>query len=524
VCHIIGSSLGIVSGQTRTLIDTFVYAGASPEQITYTKTVTIPQGTGSVEIAYDVFFTSVCPFHDCGAAFTLAIGGPGLPGGGISDARTIGTCYGPCPSTVKVTFDVSAVTANGPVFWTIFGTAVGTDTEVASVSIDGTITAISRPLTVTGSITNGPTASKQISQNTANATFPLGSEFTLKLQAPDASGVLQPIGSAFSLSSASVSPAIATPTLFPNNVVIEFDQGSPSASKVFRAVHLGTVTVTITPSDQSISPVTVNLTINMPSRLGNAPTTYDTTLISLGHQRGIPPSFLKADVAQESGSTFNPNAFRYELLSMDLADISGGRNWRTVVPFSLYRLATSDGLTRGANLTKADIDPREILFGIPENATYVSASQLYAAFNSTQRWYVLTNRSTQKLIDKNPNVLNFTAQTTLASSYGLLQMLYRTAVLDMGWKGSPSGQPAPHLLFDPNTALPLGSDFLRRCFEIVNPGQGTTFASPFAFSESFRKAFNQYNHASIYDVQNYGPSVLSKVANYLPAPQGPIFP
>jgi hypothetical protein len=56
--------------------------------------------------------------------------------------------------------------------------------------------------------------------------------------------------------------------------------------------------------------------------------------------------------------------------------------------------------------------------------------------------------------------MNYLAQTAVASSYGLLQVMYPTAVGTMKWKQNCSPQDRdPVLLFDPNTSLDLGAGY-----------------------------------------------------------------
>src|SRR5262249_32892605 len=98
------------------------------------------------------------------------------------------------------------------------------------------------------------TETKSVGQGAVSASVPLASQFCMQLakSAPPPNQPT-PISSLYVLTHANVAPAISDPTLFPNNVVIEYHQSTSENTKLFTATHLGTVTVTITPDDTSIS-------------------------------------------------------------------------------------------------------------------------------------------------------------------------------------------------------------------------------------------------------------------------------
>ena len=260
-------------------------------------------------------------------------------------------------------------------------------------------------------------------------------------------------------------------------------------------------------------------------------------LIGLAHERGIPPHFLKAQVRQEAGPSFDPEAYRYEPLSVDLASISAGLDQRIKAPYSLYRLATADGLIQGSDIVFADITPRSIysiirgrvLRPIAPSDTLVSALEIYQNNDAVNRWSTFSP-ARARLVSKDPTLLAFTAQTPLAASYGLLQILYRTAIDVMNWPGV-DGHRNPSLLFDTSAnqtagggSLTLASGYLRRIYSRANPSVSVTmpaFDSPNSFASAFEKAFNFYNHASITGA--YGASVLRFVPRYAPVPSSTIF-
>src|SRR6266404_765066 len=112
----------------------------------------------------------------------------------------------------------------------------------------------------------------------------------------------------------------------------------------------------------------------------------------LAHNNGVPPQFIKGQVTQESG--FDPTAYRYEVLSVDLNYISSSQNLRSQIPYSSYRLATSDGLAAGDSILPADISPRSIynitvngvIRPIGQSDALVSAKDIYDTNDSVQAW------------------------------------------------------------------------------------------------------------------------------------------
>jgi hypothetical protein len=381
------------------------------------------------------------------------------------------------------------------------------------------------------------TQNKDVTPGTpVSATYALGSQFFMQLAKPaQPPNQPTPISSMYALSNANITPAISDPTLFPDNVVIEYHQSTSENTKLFTATHLGTVTVTITPDDTSISPVTVNITVVNPSSLGSVQNDIDTALFSLGHRRGVLPQFLKGQIQRESN--FNPQSWRYEVLSVDMASVSGGQDLRTQNPYSQFRLATSDGLAQGTGIIHEDISPRSI-YSIPHNGvlgpitdadTLVSASAIYVNNDATQHWSRFSP-ARARAVAANPALLDFTAQTPIASSWGFLQILYTTAIAPMNFQGI-GGSQNPSFLFDTadhlsnnGGSLEPASGYLRRIFSRANPGidqQDPDLANPSALTNAFRGAFNYYNHNSTAGA--YGAAVINFSRSYTPVPAGQIF-
>lgn len=388
------------------------------------------------------------------------------------------------------------------------------------------------PTTVTASVRPG---------EMRTATFPLGALFFIQLVQPDASGNRVPLESRFALGASNIVPAISEPTLFPNHAVIPFDLATTGNLKFFRAIHLGTTTLTITPLDASIQPVTVQLTINRPLRLGSTNNALDGLLVDFAHRRGILADILKGHVRQESN--FRRDSYRYEPLGPggDLRFISAvldhsARDRRTQLPYSLHRLATADGLAQGTDLLSADISPRSTYFivrdgvrrRIADTDQFVSAREIYEQNDGTQNWRDNTNEATRRAVDRNPGILDFTAQTPTASSYGLLQILYRTAIVDMAWQGI-SGARNPSLLFDTDAnvaggsgSLAVGTDYVRELFLRENrrlDQNNPVLRSNVELVDAFRNALRGYNPG----LRRYADQVLDNAGNFAPVLSGPIF-
>jgi hypothetical protein len=402
-----------------------------------------------------------------------------------------------------------------------------------------------------GNSPSDPGTEKKPAEDGLTATFPLGSVFFLQLEDEDE----EPIESRFSLATATVSPTDG-PTLFGNHAVIEFDAATADEVKFFQAVHLGEVTVTIEPTDTSISPVEVLLRVVEPARLGNTANGFDVQFVDFGHRRGIPPQILKGLARREAGPNLNPEAYRYEPIAGvgDLNVISAGQNLRTQLPYSRYRLATADGLAAGADLLDADVSPRSVYFirrvgqlrPIADTDQFVSALEIFEQNDSflgvkdpsvrDQRWSAFAAQRVLNSIRRDHDVLDFTAQTPLAASYGVMQVLYTTAIAPMGWTGlKPAGacrtnadECNPSGLFDTaaNIAdgggtVALASDYLRRGFARQNPGVSQTdprFGNRNQLEAAYRNMIRTYNQR-----QAYPNEVINFSRGFAPVAASPIF-
>lgn len=363
------------------------------------------------------------------------------------------------------------------------------------------------------------------------------------------------IRSKFNLSPATLA-AVASPTLYPTNVVLEYARDVHEERKTFRGVHIGTQMLTVTPDDTSIQPFTFTLGVFDPGSLGNSDVQYDPQIVTWGNRRGIPPHILKGLIKKETGA-FNPNEYRYEPLNSDTGDIGVSVNNYVLEtpPYEHYRMATADGLSRGdlqldlnsgvVYTTPDDVSPRQVL-SVPRGPNQslirlrpvdvcpracVSAKEILLANDNRQNWTDYASFDINDPADL--ATVDFTAQTPLAASYGLMQTMYVVAA-ELNWS-TTDGRRNPSLLFDTvvNTAAGGGSlavgtlEFYKR-YRASRAGDFATdpnFADALAYQSMMTDALNFYNHGNRQTNLTYGDDVWALSQQYLPAhPLSRIFP
>jgi hypothetical protein len=122
--------------------------------------------------------------------------------------------------------------------------------------------------------------------------------------------------------------------------------------------------------------------------------------------------------------------------------------------------------------------------------------------------------------------LTFTAQPSLAASYGLMQVMYATA-LDMNWQGA-NGKRNPSFLFDTpenlangGGSLEPGSKLLTTKYKLKNKN-AATFPLINSYSnllQLFQKAYSAYNQGK----DSYGEDVIIvRSPNHQPIPDKPL--
>jgi hypothetical protein len=373
------------------------------------------------------------------------------------------------------------------------------------------------------------------------AHVPLGA--VVRFEAIDDNG--EPLPSSFSLSSTVVDEGVMDRPLFGSSVLLPF-LDSTFDSKFYQAVHRGSVLVTVAPLDSTIAAGQLVVVVENPQALGGTFNDLDQELSDAGHRSGIPPQFLKAHADKESTAQFDRLAYRYEPIGGDTGDltaVSREENFRTLPPYSAYRLATkadirNGALSAGALLTAADVDPRNRYFigcgtdgqggvNIQSSDVEVSAGEIFRCNNLThgrQNWArsrALLARA--ESLESEP----FTAQTGLAASFGLLQMTYVTAIDQMKWTGDRDGRRNPSLLFDSLEnhdrgagSLDVGVAKVVADFRLRNPAAlWAQFGSADRMVVAFARAWSRYNRYE----EGYGGSVATRIVRYPIVPRSSIF-
>jgi hypothetical protein len=417
-------------------------------------------------------------------------------------------------------------------------------------------------------VINGP--------NAGEAHFPLGSTFQLnlwKLQ-PDGSRIAVP--ASFTLApTATFSNTLGPDPMFPNNVAFAFLPQTSTSGMMFQATHEGNQNLTIHPADASLDVVTLKLVVDPPQSLGSTHNNFDAGIISVADSTGVPPQMIKGQVAAEG--RFNPFTFRYEPLNLTVGDlgVSRGGNLRAQNPFANFRLPTigdflnpggcnpfpdvnlgipdsgCPGLAIGGSFSQHEMDvitgpnqdfhlrtwQRDAQTGqlilnnhqrvsrqLASGDRYVSALDV---FQASDRIFHFTSFAPAP----RANQLTFTGEFPLAGSYGLLQMMYVTAINESRWQGSnPACDGAtdrldPTGLYDTTCnlqngggSLGLGTQKVKNAFiNLFTPTPNVQ--TPASFSNALAGAYQLYNRAK----RNYGPDVVARSASFLPASSRSIF-
>jgi hypothetical protein len=403
-----------------------------------------------------------------------------------------------------------------------------------TLQIEATLLTPSKPAETTGATGN------------PQAHVPLGSKFQLRLVQPSSGGSTPTgIDSKFDLGAPSFQGTLSSNSVFPNNVIFSYAQPGKDTGS-FQAVHLGSQAVTITPADTSISPVTLTVVVEQPASLGIRHPEVDSLVYPIADRKGILPEYVKGQMDQESGSRFNPTAYRYEPLSPWVGDfgvISRNQNLRTQADsYSHYRLATqadclNAALPAGDLLINDDITPRQTYLICPagqcRNITaadqFVTALDIINA-NPRQNWQTANRRNyntVENAAARGDTCTSvWTAQTALASSYGYFQVMYVTAT-DLHWAGADGARKNPSLLFDTAANLAihggsveLGTDIIERAVVRIDPGDS---ANPQFNAESDLQDFFKDGWATYNARPTYPDDVLAKTKLYPPQPARSIF-
>jgi len=369
--------------------------------------------------------------------------------------------------------------------------------------------------------------------------------------------------------------------LFPAKVVLEYNRDQAATQKPFQAVHRGTVLLTVVPNDPQIQLVQVQIKAYQPAHLSGDNNELDAAIFKLAHRHGILPQFYKAHFAREG--EFAATAWRYEPLNLRTGDlnISRGDNLRAAVdvdqPYGFYNLPTigdrytvvnflpcpdpdkripdedCPGLDEGSRFLQQDMDAvvgiQKYKVQIPErdpetgelvldpetkltrirllraDDRYVSARDIYRFNDHVYHWSRYVRN--KKVLAARVGQLDFTAQLTLAASYGLMQVMYVTAIQE-GWSGTDEGQNPSFLLDTPENllagggSLEPGSRYLARLYKARNgdvAASSPTFSGHAALQRAFQRTYQSYNPS----FPGYGYDVIIiRSPSYLPIPDRPV--
>ena len=414
----------------------------------------------------------------------------------------------------------------------------------------------------------GPERVKARSSQAQTARFPLGSTFQVKLLTRHADGTYTDVPATFTLGGYQFSGTLDQRALFSSGVVMRYTRNNGEAA-VFQAVHLGSQQLTITPQDTTRQPVSTTLSVQPPGSLGSSHPEVDQIIQPVADGTGVPPQMIKGQIAQEGG--FDPLAWRYEPVNADYGDLGVSRpksNYRTTTdPFTMLRLptigdqvdpgncktypnvdlripdATCPGLAQGGMFAQVAMnyiattrfkiripwrDPttgEPIIDGTTQQPVltdlhgfdrYVSARDVYTYSDPIYHWSSFASPGSS-------NKLTFTAQLTLAASYGYLQLMYGRAITD-GWTGNTAlcnGTNDPHdpsHLYDTECNLQnnggsvgFGTRLTATQFYSKH-GANPNIRDAAALGSAFQPAYQAYNPRK----QKYGQGVITASHSYAP--------
>ncbi|MGA9750887.1 MAG: hypothetical protein WBS54_03770, partial [Acidobacteriota bacterium] len=314
-----------------------------------------------------------------------------------------------------------------------------------------------------------------------------------------------------------------------------------------------------------------------PEKFGakNPQASPDALIIQYADKYGVPPQYIKAIAYHETKGTFDPNKYRYELYSIDKKWVSGWDDMRWQAhDYDLYRFTSP----RTDAMTDADLSPRDTYSQItnldftqsfpyscapftltsdapPPNGAPVTLYEIYAGDDG---WYpgswpnvyygvrgpcgqrmnwmkeagiymawhlgqfycgstqtVCTSGLEETTATWLQNHATYQAQTAIAASYGLMQVLYTTAIDPLKWNnGQPGASRPPAALFDPATSLDLGSHFVAWLGTTKYPGfQQAPYPSFSGWHYLFSIVVQAYNTA-----QPYTTNVCNDAWSFRPSP------
>ena len=216
-----------------------------------------------------------------------------------------------------------------------------------------------------GSNTNSPALSKfkfdsSRAEVTSNAQrVKLGQLFTARIVPLNADGtdgspvtltetISDAVPDSFPISPIPTLSGASGTDLFLDKVLLHFPKSTTAPQHQYFGIHGGPATLNLG-FQSGNSPLTVHVPIQVVTctdsssscspALGSGPADFDQEIMLEADIRGIPPQLIKAQIGQES--SFNPNAYRYEPLSIDFASVGLSPAQLKDKRLAPWRLATS---------------------------------------------------------------------------------------------------------------------------------------------------------------------------------------
>ncbi len=502
------------------------------------------------------------------ALFSLVVGVNGAAAGDVfvaSNSRLNGACVIPSPSFCALFYDFTG--GQSTFTFEISARSSSSQPETLTVTVDwggGVRTATLKVLAPQqqnfqleilqddGNNINTPALSKFKFDNsraevTSNAQrVKLGQLFTARIVPLNADGtdgspvtltetISDAVPDSFPISPIPMLSGASGTDLFLDKVLLHFPKSTTAPQHQYFGIHGGPATLNLA-FQSGNSPLTVHVPIQVVActdsssscspALGSGPADFDQEIMLEADIRGIPPQLIKAQIGQES--SFNPNAYRYEPLSIDFALVGLSpaqlkdkrlAPWRLAassdcakIPADLAQgtslnLGTKSATSRsrfqiqlGANSAPlchvTDVDQGESTRNIlPSDALISMENILYTSDSDSRNNWQRINRDTFNAFQgyQDNGGKPFTAQTVISASYGLHQVLYTTAAQQQGFIDSTGAGSAPALLFDPGISLFLGSEYLAEKYQNRNQPEDLDFDSLHDLFFHYGPALRAYN-------------------------------
>lgn len=391
----------------------------------------------------------------------------------------------------------------------------------------------------------------------------LGTVFSLGLQVRGAP--LEPVETIPSIVSRNVATVTPPQKLLPTATVVpKVITAFPTETLVqlgldqFLAVHLGTQTVNVLSTTTTLAPITLTVEVVSPTNLGTTLNEYDHYFSMVAHNTGVPPQYVKGQAVQEKGGRkFKELNWRYEPCGTDYDSVSrGARLAFTNTNYARFRLDDQIGVTLIPG-TADDLDPRNEFFvkrvnpltgqtedhrltdddrQITARAIWDDNDTITGNGHIRQNWSVSCGDDKLDAIQNDdPDVLDFVAQTVLASSYGFQQVMWEEALKSKYWEGvaettgsETTYSKAPKYLFERSEYVNKGGGSvqlgLNKIVDSWTRSSSSSYENIAKFEAPLNKAFRLYNWWYISNGKRYGTLVIENSRSVPPAQTPIVFP